>query len=317
MASVFSGKAGRNAGIWATQQALQDWEAGNDIIDKGKTDALGAIDRGRTGGLAALGQGRTDAIGALEAGNAAAHPNYANAIQRFAPWAAAGRKGLDMYGDTLGVNGQEGYDRAVGNFRAGPGYQYQVDQASDAVARKASAMGALGSGNTMAAIADRARNMADAEFGRYQDRLNGLSTQGLAASGQMAGLEQAWGNLAAQLGRDKAGVYTGTGAQEAGIYTGTGAQEAGVYGNATNQGLANLAQMSQTKIGAGTGALMAGQQAAQNRLNFGMQLGQLGMQALGTLAGGGMGSLGSLGSMFSGGAGAGLGGGQMATGWLY
>ena len=277
MSSVFSGKAGRNAGIWATQQALQDWETGNSLIDQGKTDAIGAIDRGRTSGLAAL-----------EAGNAAAHPNYANAIQRFAPWAAAGGNALSNYQDSLGVNGEAGFNRSVGTFRESPGYRYQVDQASDAVARRASALGALGSGNTMAAIADRSRNMADAEFGKYQDRLSGLSTQGLAASGQMAGLEQAWGNLAQQLGRDQAGIYTGTGAQEAGI-----------YGNAANQGLQNLAQMSQTKIGAGSGAMMAGQNAAQNRMNFGMQLGSLGVGLLGNAFGGGFGSLGS---MFGGGA---------------
>src|SRR5690349_7175999 len=110
-----AGTAARNIGIWGFQTA-QDAEArGKTLLDLGKSDSL-----------AALRQGRTDL-----------NTQYNGAIDRLNPWATAGTKALGTYQDSLGLNGQQGYDNTVAAYRASPGYQYQVDQASDAVARKA------------------------------------------------------------------------------------------------------------------------------------------------------------------------------------
>lgn len=266
MASAFSGRAGRLAGMWATDQALQDYATGNQLLDTAKTDTLGAIDRGRTGALASLGQGLTDATGTIN-----------GAVSRYDPWVNAGKSALTTYQNSLGQNGADGNAAAVSQFQASPGYQYQVDQATDAVARKASALGALGSGNTMQAITDRASNLANQEYSGWQDRLNGLSNTGLQATGQQTGLLGQLGSLQAQNGRDEAGVYTGT-----------AGQEAGAYQNFAGLGLNNLNQMSNTKISAGTGAMLAGQTAAQNRLNFGTSLLSLGASLGGAYLGGGV-----------------------------
>lgn len=263
MASPFSGRAGRLAGMWATEQALQDYNTGNQLIDTAKADTLGALDRGRTGALTSLGQGLDSATGTIN-----------GAVDRFNPWVDAGRGALTTYQNSLGQNGAAGNAAAVAQFQASPGYQYQVDQATDAVARKQSALGALGSGNTMAAITDRASNLANQEYGGWQDRLNNLSNTGLAATGQQTGLLGQLAGLQQQTGRDQANIYTGTAGQEAGAYQGY----AGL-------GLNNLQKMSDTKISAGSGALMAGQQAAQNRMNFGMQLANLGTNLLGSYMG--------------------------------
>jgi hypothetical protein len=121
----------------------------------------------------------------------------------------------------------------------------------------------------MQAITDRAANLANQEYGGWQDRLNGLSNTGLQATGQQANIQQGLGNLYAQQGRDQSNVYSDAAGKEAGIYTG--------YANANASALGNLGQ---TIIGAGTGALMAGQTAAQNRLNFGMNLGKTAVSLL-------------------------------------
>ncbi len=264
MASAFSGRAGRLAGMWATEQALQDYAAGNQIIDAAKTDTMGVLDRGRTSSLAALGQGMD-----------AARPQYQGAIDRYNPYVTAGTGALTVYQGSLGLGGDAAYDSAVSSFREAPGYRYAVDQATDAVARKASALGALGSGNTMQAISDRAQNMADQGYRDWQGQVKGLSDTGLAAIGAQSGIQTQLGNLEAQYGRDQSGVYTNTAGQEAGALQGY----AGL-------GLGNLARMSDTKISAGTGALMAGQQAAQNRMNFGTSLLGLGSSLLGSYMGG-------------------------------
>ncbi len=263
MASVFSGRAGRLAGIWAADQAQNNYNQQQGTLAEGRDNSLSAIDAGRISSLAALGQGYGAAV-----------PEYQAAIERFNPWTDAGKSALTTYQNSLGQNGAEGNATAVAQFQASPGYQYQLDQATDAVARKASALGALGSGNTMQAITDRAANLANQEYGGWQDRLNGLSNTGLQASGQQANIQQGLGNLYAQQGRDTSNLYSDAAGKEAGIYTG--------YANANAGALGNLGQ---TIIGAGTGALMAGQTAAQNRLNFGMGLANLGASLLGSAMG--------------------------------
>lgn len=264
MASPFSGRAGRLAGIWAQQQAIEDYGTGTALIDKARTDTLGALDRGRTGALTSLGQGLTSATGTIN-----------SAVDRYNPWVDAGKSALGTYQNSLGLNGATGNAAAVSQFQESPGYAFQRDQAVDAVARKQSALGALGSGNTMAAITDRSSQLANQEYGGWQDRLNNLSNTGLQATGQQTAL---LGNLA--------GMQQQTGRDQANVYTGTAGQEAGAYQGYAGLGLNNLQRMSDARISAGTGAMMAGQQAAQNRMNFGMQLANLGTNLFGSFMGG-------------------------------
>lgn len=272
------------------------------MLNQGKTDALGALSTGRDNALGALDAGQTAGLSSLGAGYASARPEYEGAIARFDPWVNAGKGALSAYEGSIGLGGEAGHNAAVSQFREAPGYKYAVDQATDAVARKASALGALGSGNTMAAISDRAGNMADQGYGQWQDRLKGMSDTGFAGATAQAGLQRGLGDLGAQQGRDEASLYGQFAGQRAGVHSNAGAQEAGTHTNFANLGNSNIANLSNTVIGAGTGAMMAGQQAAQNRLSFGMQLGQLGMSALG-----GMGGIGGIGSMLGGLGGSGLG----------
>ena len=83
-----------------------------------------------------------------------------------------GKLGAGRYADAMGLNGADGYARAEEAFRAGPGYQFALDQGLDAVARKGSAMGRLDSGNTDLDLMRYATGYADQAWGNW---MNGLS----------------------------------------------------------------------------------------------------------------------------------------------
>jgi hypothetical protein len=129
----------------------------------------------------------------LDTGMASAIPELDNAVGAYAPLGDLGAKygrGTDAYMDAIGINGAEGNARAVGQFHEAPGYRYQVDQATDQVARNANRYGA--GGNEIAAVSDRAGNMADAAWQAHLGSLGGfvnpeLSATGTAAAGRAAG----------------------------------------------------------------------------------------------------------------------------------
>lgn len=116
-----------------------------------------------------------------------------SAIGAFNPYAQAGAGATGLLGGALGLNGADGTKAAQDAFQAGPGYQFALDQGTQAALRGASAGGMLGSGNTLTALAQYGQGLANQEYGSWLDRLQGLSGQGLqAASGQAQG----YGNIA-------------------------------------------------------------------------------------------------------------------------
>ncbi|MBA1156932.1 hypothetical protein [Microvirga mediterraneensis] len=239
MASPFSGSSGRRASV-AVANYLNDLQ----------TTLDGRIKGGEQRSIEALTNGYKDAF-----------QKNSEAFALYEPYRTQGIAALGQYSDAIGMNGAEGSDRATAAFRASPGYEWQVGQATDAVARKAGAIGALGSGNTMAAISDRAGHMADAEYDDYLDRLNGVVGLGYDATGRQAGITQDRGNLFVQKGRDKAGVYQ----------------------HASDLGASTMQSTGMATADALQGGMMAGQNAAANRWGMGMSILNLGAN----LAGGG------------------------------
>ncbi|GHE74686.1 hypothetical protein GCM10019059_37770 [Camelimonas fluminis] len=239
--ALFSGKSARNSAVFLGNMAGEERAQNNKIIE----DYLG-------NSLSDLGSGIDKAL-----------PYYQGAIDRYQPWATQGLAGYNLYGDSLGVNGAEGNARAVGAFQASPGYQWQVDQATDAVARKQSALGMLGSGNTQTAIQDRANQLANQEYSGWQNNLQNLGQMGLQATGQQANLDRGMGDL-----------YAGLGQQQAGLRMGAANT---IVGNNTNF-MNNLSQLGQ-KAG------QAGQDALANNLNFGVNAAGTAIKALGLFSG--------------------------------
>ena len=153
----------------------------------------------QTAGTNTLQQGQTNSIAALDSARGA----YAPLASKYG---AATTLGLDA----LGVNGAEGNTRATSAFQAGPGYRYAVDQSLDGINRAGAVGGGGLGGNTLAALSDRAGNMANQEYGSWVDRLNGYVSPELQATGGMANADT-----------NKAGVYTGTANSIANLGTNT------------------------------------------------------------------------------------------------
>lgn len=167
---------------------------------KGK-QAAEAANAARTAGLNA---GFEKASGFLDSGLSDASATYERAASPFADFINSGTAANTAYGDALGLNGEEGYGRALDTFRANPGYQFSVDEANQAVMRNAGATGMLGSGNTLAAVAQRTQGLADNQYQTYLDNLFRGSQSGQTAAAGQAGVLS---NLA--------GAQLGTGQQKA------------------------------------------------------------------------------------------------------
>lgn len=116
-----------------------------------------------------------------------------SAISGYSPYTKAGAAATNMYSNALGLNGADGNAAATGAFQAGPGYQFALDQGTQAALRGASAGGMLNSGNTLTALAGYGQGLANQEYGGWLDRLSGASTQGLSAANGQA---NAYGGLA-------------------------------------------------------------------------------------------------------------------------
>jgi hypothetical protein len=210
---------------------------------------------------ALLQQNQTTGTNTLQNGQTGAIDALGRAGSLYSPLAQKYGAGTGLYLDSLGVNGAGGNTRATDAFHAGPGYQWGVDQALNNTSRQANANGMLFGGNTLAALSDRAGNMANQEYGGWQDRLAGLISPEMAATSGMAGAEAA-----------KAPVYTGTASNIANL------------GTTTATGVANQ----------NTQAANAQMQGAGNLWGLGLNLAKLGVNAAtgGTsLLGGGAGGM--------------------------
>ena len=118
----------------------------------------------KTEGMGYLNTGLKNSTGSVQS----------NVIDPFKNLSSKYGQGTNLYLDSLGVNGPQGNQNATNAFQAGPGYQWQTQQALDGVMRNADAMGMNRGGNNMAAVSDRAGNMANQEYGNWQTRLAGL-----------------------------------------------------------------------------------------------------------------------------------------------
>ena len=208
---------------------------------------LGAL---KTEGMGYLDAGKTGALGALD-----------SAKGYFDPLTALGQKygaGTNLYLDSLGVNGAAGNANAVNAFQAGPGYQFGVDQSLDALDRRAASRGMLASGNTTNDTLATVTGLANKEYGSWQDRLGGLVSPELSATGASAsGLAGLEAGKAPVYTTDAAGrvnlastVATGQNSQT------TQAANAEMQGSGNLWGLGlNLAKLGTGFLGGGAGNL--------------------------------------------------------------
>ena len=195
-------------------------------LNDGESRATGYIDKAEPLQLARLEKGYGLARDSVNTGTD-------RALSYYKPFVEGGLKSYGSLQNHLGNNGPAGYDSAIASYRESPATQVAVKRATEQATRQGSALGQLGSGNTMAEIADRTQETAQLGYDRYVDRLERDSDRGYAASGASAGLEERRGNTIggyyAQEGRDTAGVIGEAGQARAGIAERSGLARSNVY----------------------------------------------------------------------------------------
>lgn len=158
-----------------------------------------------------------------------------------------GQAGQAAYGDATGANGQAGNTRAVNNFQAGPGYQFNMDQMLQNVLRAQQASGQGNSGATDNAVMQQAHGLADQGWQSYIQNLSPFLNSSNAAAQGVAGANQNAGNQISQLNQNTASGVAGSGINIAQLLAGANINA----GNQTNQ---NLTTQGNAAYGANTSA---------------------------------------------------------------
>lgn len=153
------------------------------------------------------------------------------------PYTAGSKEALTMYGNALGVNGQNAQSKFYNDFQADPGFQTALDNSLDETMKRYSIMGRTGGGLANALL----KTGQGARLGAYNTRLSqlgGLVDSGRGAASSIAGIgQQSAAGQAANLAQ--AGQYQGAGIVNA--------------GNALIGGLNNYATMNQNAQGQAAG----------------------------------------------------------------
>lgn len=128
---------------------------------------------------------------------------YNQSMANLAPFRTNGANAVDQYGNLLGVNGAAARNAAFANYQTDPAYDWQRNQAINAVQGSAAARGSLFSGNTLRGISDRTQNIANLDYGSYLQRLANLAAQGQNAAIAGGSLGQNYANAATGLYTDR------------------------------------------------------------------------------------------------------------------
>lgn len=265
--SIFgtSGKRDRMAAMANAMQAQQTQNAIDARLNAGQLWGTQTLDAAQPQQIAALDTGRAQQVADLRAGADTQRADYQRAADSYAPYTAQGQEAWSMLGDAAGLHGQEGHDRALGAFQAGPSYDWDVSQSMDQAARGASASGQLLSGNAATAMQDRAHHLADQEYGNWYNRVNGISQTGFDATNKVAAIDTGMGDNAYHLGSDLSGVWGTDAARRAGIYGDTARAKAGIYGNTAIAGANALSRTGDRIIDANNTALKGSNNAEANQ----------------------------------------------------
>lgn len=184
------------------------------------------------GGVATVVSGNK-AAGAIEKGaDASAAEQRREADQTRtdqAPWRTAGAGALSKLAGIYGVDTGNGAakvpnDQLYDEFRATPGYGFQMSEGLKAVDRGAAARGLLRSGAAVKGEERFAGGLADSTYGQYVGALQSLAGVGQAAT-------QATSQAGQNAANNISSAYTNAGNARASSYTNTGSTITGTLNN--------------------------------------------------------------------------------------
>ena len=271
------GRRDLNAGFDAAQNRLG--ELGTQL-DRTITQGGGQI-------RSDLMSGFGDARNALGSAYGDTRRDLTAAVQGYTPMIQGGRRAFSGYMDAIGANGATGSDRALENFRAGPGYEFQQSQGQDAIMRSAAVRGGLAGGNTSVDLLKFSQGLADQSWNDYQNDLKtgaDFLTTGLAgrnaALTNRANASQNYGTQAANLAQQRGTALSAAGQYLTGLRA-NAQQQVGMADAQMGRDRGNALADLGTRIGAAKAGLYGSD--ASNSMYLGNQLANLqlgGMRAL-------------------------------------
>lgn len=116
-----------------------------------------------------------------------AYPMLSNALS---PQINNGTGASNQMSNLLGLNGNQGQNQAFQNWQNSTGYQFGLNQGTQAITGNAAASGLLNSGATAKALNTYGQNYANTQYGNYFNQLQGLLSGGNQAAGVVAGAGQ-------------------------------------------------------------------------------------------------------------------------------
>jgi|GEM_PF-1405564 len=259
MASIFSGKAGRDASVYQQMMLGNGKKEAFDYMDQGRSAATGYLNRNYD----IYNNAFNKASGLIDA----AYDKADNAIQsgknQWQPFYDTGVQANSAYADAMGLNGPEGRARAAQSFQVGPGYEFARSQGLDAIQRSAASRGGLASGNTSVDLMKYANGLASQTYDNWLNQFTPLMQNGMQAAQGRAQSDQLAAQYAANRGELLSGLQTSLGDKLAGTNISLADLETALANNKANMAYQTAQGMGE----AGARGLLAGQQAAQNRFD--------------------------------------------------
>lgn len=204
---------------------------------------------------AGIDAGKTQATDALNSGLDLATQSYLSGLQPFQTNYTTANNGENAYADATGANGTAGNERAVQNFQAGPGYQFQLDQGTQNVLRNKAATGQLASGGTDTDLAKYTQGLADNTWQQYVQNLSPFINQATASAsgigGLYSGLAGTQNQNRGQLASLDYGAATSAGNAQANADLANNNAAANQFG-----ALSSLASLGSSAAGSGAGAAL-------------------------------------------------------------
>jgi hypothetical protein len=265
--SIFgtSGKRDRVTAMANAMQAQQAQQAIDSRLNAGQMWGTQAIDAAQPLQLGALQEGRTQGLDALSSGYDQQRADYQTAADSYAPYTSQGLDAWSMLGDAAGLHGQEGHDRALGAFHAGPQYDWLQSQSADQAVRGASVGGQALSGNAIRAIQDNASHIADGAWDKSVANIRDISNTGYDANNKVAAITTGMGDAASRYGSGVANLWGTSANQLADVYGNDARAKAGIYGQTATAGANALGATRDRIIDANNEAMKGGDTAEANQ----------------------------------------------------
>lgn len=147
---------------------------------------------------------------ALDTAYGRASDAYGQAGSTLGNLASSYQNGSTMYQDALGLNGPTGTAAARTAYTASPGYQFNLDQGLQALARQHAVAGTGASGGADTDAMRFASGLASQDYNSWLSNLSNLDTKRYGATAGQAGTYGQLGSAALGVGSAKANLASST-----------------------------------------------------------------------------------------------------------